>query len=396
MRSPIEAATNLERSSSGELQNAFAARLVHEIRNPLAPIRMALHIMRMSDSDAATLQAARLIIERQLGQLTRLIDDIDEVTQLRQGPMPIRREATTLRTLLDSALELSRSQREHRQNVLELELGHGDIALQVDRARLAQAVANVLTNASKYSPLGSVVHISTRWRSNVAEIEVADRGIGIPAALLSRIFDPFVRIERAGDGIYDGLGIGLTLARKIVVAHGGTIHAASRKDGPGTQVSICIPTGLFSTQGDGALVRSEQPKPVRGDPGRGLRILIADDNRDAAHTVAMMLELDGHDVRTAHDGLETLAVGQLFNPELVILDIAMPVLNGYQTARQIRERPWGSRTYLVALTGWGHDSDRQAALENGFQDHVVKPAPLERLRSVVEAARAVSDGRGES
>ena len=254
MRSPIEAATNLERSSSGELQNAFAARLVHEIRNPLAPIRMALHIMRMSDSDAATLQAARLIIERQLGQLTRLIDDIDEVTQLRQGPMPIRREATTLRTLLDSALELSRSQREHRQNVLELELGHGDIALQVDRARLAQAVANVLTNASKYSPLGSVVHISTRWRSNVAEIEVADRGIGIPAALLSRIFDPFVRIERAGDGIYDGLGIGLTLARKIVVAHGGTIHAASRKDGPGTQVSICIPTGLFSTQGDGALV----------------------------------------------------------------------------------------------------------------------------------------------
>jgi CheY-like chemotaxis protein len=384
MRHSIEA-PDPERSSI-EVQNAFAARLVHELRNPLAPIRMALHIMRMSDSDAATLQAARVIIERQLVQLTRLIDDIDEVTQLRTGPLPLRKERTTLRAVLDSALELSRSQREHRQNVLELELGHADMGLQVDRERLAHAVANVLANASKYSPLGSVIEISTTWHQETAQITIADRGIGIPTALLSRIFEPFVRVERAGDGIYDGLGIGLTLARKIVAAHGGTIRAEGRKDGPGTRVSICVPTTIVS--GDS---NSKEAGHVRTEDGRGLRILIADDNRDAAHTVAMMLELDGHDVRMAHDGLETLAVGQLFNPELVILDIAMPVLNGYQTARQIRERPWGRRAYLVALTGWGHDSDRRTALENGFQDHIVKPAALERLRSVVSAAREVSD-----
>jgi len=389
MRHSSDAAPNLERGSS-ELQNAFAARLVHEIRNPLAPIRMALHIMRMSDSDAGTLQAARVIIERQLGQLTRLIDDIDEVTQLRSGPIPLRKERTTLRALLDSALELSRSQREHRQNVLELELGHADMGLHVDSARLAQAVGNILANASKYSPLGSVIEIATTWRSDTAHITISDRGIGIPAALMSRIFEPFVRVERAGDGIYDGLGIGLTLAKKIVEAHGGTIRAESRTDGPGTRVSISVPTTLASSDTNS----SEHPR-VQAEDGRGLRILIADDNRDAAHTVAMMLGLDGHDVRMAHDGLETLAVGQLFNPELVILDIAMPVLNGYQTARQIRERPWGRRAYLVALTGWGHDSDRRTALENGFQDHIVKPAALERLRSVVSSAREASDQRGE-
>jgi len=376
---------NPERDSN-ELQGAFAARLVHEIRNPLAPIRMALHIMQMSDSDAGTLQAARVIIERQLGQLTRLIDDIDEVTQPRLGTMPLRRASISLKAVMEMAFNLSRSQREHRGNVLELNLDSAaNVPLSVDGERLAQALANILVNASKYSPLGSVIEVSAAIDANSCEISVADHGIGIPPALLARIFDPFVRIDRAGDGVYDGLGIGLTLTKKIVEAHGGEIRAMNRDDGPGICVRIRIPR--VNPEGESERVATR----IYPETNRGLRILVADDNRDAAHTLAMMLDLEGHDVRRAHDGLETLALGQLFKPELILLDIAMPVLNGYQTARQIRERPWGRNTYLVALTAWGRDSDRQAALENGFQDHIVKPASIERLRSVVHVARDARD-----
>ena len=385
MRRVDEVVRNPERDSN-ELQGAFAARLVHEIRNPLAPIRMALHIMQMSDSDAGTLQAARVIIERQLGQLTRLIDDIDEVTQPRLGTLPLRKESITPKAVMEMALNLSRAQREHRRNILELNLDSAaDVPLSLDSERLAQAVANVLVNASKYSPLGSVIEVSAAIDANSCEFTVADRGIGIPPALLGRIFDPFVRIDRASDGIYDGLGIGLTLTKKIVEAHGGQIRAMNRDDGPGLCVRIRIPR--VSPEGESGRVATR----VYPETNRGLRILVADDNRDAAHTLAMMLDLEGHDVRRAHDGLETLAVGQLFKPELILLDIAMPVLNGYQTARQIRERPWGRNTYLVALTAWGRDSDRQAALENGFQDHIVKPASIERLRSVVHVARDARD-----
>jgi len=368
-----------------EAQNAFAARLVHEIRNPLAPIRMALHIMQASDSDAGTVQAARVIIERQLGQLTRLIDDVDEVIQPRSGMPPLRKEPMSVRALVELALNLSRSQREHRRNILELNLDSDSSVLNVDAARIAQALANVLSNASKYSPIGSVIEVSTACDGKEARIAIADRGIGIPEPLLERIFDPFVRIDRAGDGIYDGLGIGLSLAKKIVEAHGGSIRAANRGDGTGLRVEISIPRTPPEALTGGPEV------PARRDTERGLRILVADDNRDAAHTLAMMLDLDGHEVRMAHDGLETLAIGQLFKPELVLLDIAMPVLNGYQTARQIRDRPWGHDTYLVALTAWGHDSDRRTALESGFQDHIVKPVSLERLRGVVNVAREGGD-----
>jgi CheY-like chemotaxis protein len=371
--------------NSKELQNSFAARLLHEIRNPLAPIRMALHIMQNSDRDPGTLQAARVIIERQLGQLTRLIDDIDEVTQPRSGTLPLHKAAASTRALVELALEQSRSQREHRRNPLELNLDSDEQMLNVDIGRLAQALTNVLMNASKYSPIGSVVEVTTASVGDEVLITISDRGIGIPPALLGQIFDPFVRIDRAGDGIYDGLGIGLTLAKKIVEAHGGAIRADNRDDGPGIRVQIRIPREVPDVESQRSATRVHQ------GTDRSLRILVADDNRDAAHTLAMMLDLEGHDVRTAHDGLETLAIGQVFKPELVLLDIAMPVLNGYQTARQIRERPWGRDVCLVALTAWGHDSDRRTALENGFQEHIVKPASLERLRSVVDVARDVTD-----
>jgi len=390
MRRVDDVGRNTERDGR-ELQNAFATRLVHEIRNPLAPIRMALHVMQMSDSDAGTLQAARVIIERQLGQLTRLLNDIDDVTQPRTGTLPLRKAGTSLRALVELALDLSRSQREHRRNVLQLNLDNDNTVLTVDAARIAQALANVLVNASKYSPLGSTIEVSTTGHAESAEITISDRGIGIPEGLLSRIFDPFVRIDRGGDGIYDGLGIGLTLAKKFVEAHGGSIRAANREDGPGIHVQIRIPRAQPVTAAEQAAARVDRDTARGSSQAAGLRILVADDNRDAAHTLAMMLDLEGHDVRTAHDGLETLAVGQVFKPELVLLDIAMPVFNGYQTARQIRDRTWGRDTYLVALTAWGHDSDRRTALENGFQDHIIKPAALDRLRLVIDVAREFSD-----
>jgi len=378
----------MRKAAEVELQSAFASRLVHELRNPLAPIRMALHIMQLSDSDAGTLQAARVIIERQLGQLTRLIDDLDEVTQLRAGPMPLQKGSTTLRELLDCALQMARPQFENRQNVLRLSVSEGEGHVRADTLRLCRGIANVLVNASKYAPMGSQIDIDATVDSTTAFITISDHGIGVPAAQLEKIFDPFVQIDRTGNGVYDGLGIGLTLAKKIIQAHDGTIAISHREEGSGTRVSIRIPRDEQDEE------VAHAPLPTGRQESRRLRILVADDNRDAAHTLSMMLNHDGHEVRMAHDGLETLAIGQIFSPELIFLDIGMPVLNGYETARQIRERPWGRNAYLVALTGWGHDSDRQAALENGFRDHIVKPAPIERLRAVVERAQHESDQPG--
>lgn len=365
------------------------SRLVHELRNPLAPIRMAMQIMQMSESDVATARAARVIIDRQLKQLTQLIDSLADVTQLESGRLQLKQELVALDSISRMALELARPQLESRQNVLDIENATDTTAtVFVDSERVAVAVANVLNNASKYSPLGSRIRLATRVTADEVIVSVVDTGIGIPETMLSRIFDPFVAIDRTGGGTHDGLGIGLALARNVAQLHGGQLEARSAGEGRGSEFIFTFPRAQGSTQ--------PFSRVLNGAPldAHKLRILVADDNRDAAQTLAIMLAFDGHEVRTAHDGFEALAIGQLFTPDLVLLDIGMPVLDGYQTATQIRERDWGRDLYLVALTGWGQETDRRAALRAGFQDHVVKPASQDRLSAVIDAAKRTAR-RGE-
>jgi CheY-like chemotaxis protein len=365
-------------------RSVFIGRLTHELRNPLAPIRMALQIMQVSEGDVATARAARVIIDRQLKQLTRLIDDLADITQLENGGLELRCELTSVNTLVESALDIARTQLESRQNLLSVELPTEPVSLYVDIGRLSHAVANLLINASKYSPLGGPVRISASASARHVSIAVVDDGVGIPSDMLSKVFEPFVQIDRTGTGTYDGLGIGLALVKCVTEAHGGTVTAESGAERSGSRFLLRIPRAPVSAPVAAVSARNSAKEALK------LRILVADDNRDAAQTLAMMLAFEGHDVRTAHDGLEVLAVGQLFNPDLVFLDIGMPVLDGYQTARQIRERAWGRDVHLVALTGWGQDADRAAAFENGFQDHLVKPAAPEALKAVIDAVREAS------
>jgi len=372
---------------SNGTQGAFIARLAHELRNPLAPIRMALQIMQLSDGDVGTTRAARVIIDRQLKQLSRLVDDLADVSQPGHQAMRLKLEQTRLKTVIDAALDRARPQLESRQNALQLEVADEAAPLYADVERLGQALANVLVNASKFSPLASRITLSAACTADEVVFQITDQGVGIPTSMLTRIFEPFVQVNRNGAGTHDGLGIGLALTRNVLVAHGGTASAESEGQSDdsrrGARITLRLPRGSMNAA-------SSEDRAIEEPAGSAkLRILIADDNRDAAHTLSIMLAYEGHEVRTAHDGLEVLAIGQLFEPDLILLDIGMPVMDGYQTARQIRERPWGRDAYLVALTGWGQDADRDAALAHGFQRHLVKPTSAENLSAVIADAMRV-------
>jgi CheY-like chemotaxis protein len=364
-------------------QSAFLARLAHELRNPLAPIRMALQIMQVSEDDVATTRAARVIIDRQLRQMQRLIDDINDVAQVTRGAIPLRAEEVALSSVIQAALAIARPQLESRQHLLNVDLGREPLWLLADPVRLSQAFANLLNNASKYSPASAPIRIQAATDGDAIVVTITDVGIGIPQDMLERIFEPFVQVDRSGTGTHEGLGIGLTLVRRVVELHGGTVQAESNGEGTGTRVIVRLPRRAAS-----AVEKPRSESSESAANARKLRILVADDNRDTAQTLAIMLRFEGHEVRTAYDGLEVLATGQLFQPELVFLDIGMPVLDGYQTARQIREQPWGKRVHLVALTGWSQETDRQQAVASGFQDHIVKPADADQLKAVIDRARA--------
>ena len=367
-------------SRNGEAREEFFAILAHELRNPLAPIRNALEIMQVVQDAGATTAAARVIIERQLKHLTRLIDDLLDLVQVTQGKLALRRERIALAAVTQHALTVARPQLESKQHRLQIDVPK-DLYLSADPTHLAHALANLLHNASKYSAMGSCIRVSARADGDEVTVKVTDEGAGIEPDRLGHVFDLY-GLDRTDEHLHDGLGIGLTLVKRIAELHGGTVTALSAGRGLGSEFTIKLPRGDMSA-----------PPPVEHDPapvagtGRRLRILVADDNRDAAHTLAMLLTLEGHDVRAVHDGIEALAMGEEFLPQLVFLDIGMPLLDGYETARQIRERAWGMHTHLVALTGWGQEEDRRKAHEAGFAEHLVKPAELDDLKAVIDRIR---------
>lgn len=378
---PLLMLTRLQpKGASAGSVDAFLAILAHELRNPLAPIRNSMQLMQASEGDLGTMSAARAIVERQIKHLSRIIDDLLDISRVTQGKLELHPQPTDLTDIIHLALEIARPQLEGKQHPLHIELARDGLTVLADPNRLAQAFANLLHNASKYSAAGTPIRIEASSDAEQAVVRVIDRGTGIPANMLERVFGLFEQVDRTGSGPHDGLGLGLTLAKRIIELHGGSVVACSDGKDRGSQFTVRLP---LVEQPESSIALP--PPQHTTTPGRRLRILVADDNRDAAQTLAMLLRLDGHDVRAVHDGAEALTLGDAFHPQLLLLDIGMPVLDGYETARQVRERPWGRKAQLVALTGWGQDSDRRNALNAGFHHHLVKPAEPEALRAVIDS-----------
>lgn len=384
---PAQSPCALLRLTSRGRNEEFLAILAHELRNPLAPIRNAMQIMRVAEGDVATVAAARVIVERQLRHLTRLIDDLVDLSRITQGKIELRRDSIELTKVIQMALEIARPQLEGKQHPLRISMAGEGLYLKADAHRVAQIFANLLNNASKYSAAGSPIRLEGRLEDEEIVVRVIDEGVGIPAEMTERIFDLFAQVDRPGHGhgTYDGLGIGLTLVKRLVELHDGSVMAESDGADRGSRFTVRLPRAAAPNLAD-----VHPPEAPTHTPGPGLRILVADDNRDAAQTLALMLRLDGHEVRAVHDGAEALLAGDSFEPQLVLLDIGMPVLNGYETARRIKGRPWGNQTYLVALTGWGEEADRSKALEAGFEHHLVKPAEPGALQAIID--RIVAGG----
>ena len=380
-RSRLERQMREQAAELGDLdrrKDEFLAMLSHELRSPLAPIANAVQLLRLQQGNESLIQQqARGIIERQMGQLQHLVDDLLEVSRITTGKVQLRREPVTVCGIVQGVVETVRPLIEQRRHELTVSLPPEPIWLHADAARLEQVMVNLLTNAAKYTEEGGHVWLTVQQEGNECVLRVRDTGVGITTALLPRIFDLFTQAERSLDRSQGGLGIGLALVQRLTDLHGGKVEAHSVL-GQGSEFVVRLPVLPTDT--------SQPPSPVTetGQPTiRPLRVLVVDDNEDAVLSFAMLLKASGHDVRTAHDGPAAVQAALDYRPSVVLLDIGLPGLNGYEVAKRIRQHPLLKNVVLVALTGYGRDSDRQTSLQAGFNHHLVKPARLEQLQQIL-------------
>jgi PAS domain S-box-containing protein len=359
-------------------KDEFLAMLSHELRNPLAPIRNAAQVLRVAGGDPTKVRWARDIIDRQVQQLGRLVDDLLDVSRITRGRIELRIEPVNLHDILERAVETSRPMIEGRKHELLLSLPPVTIRLEADPARLTQAFANLLINAAKYSEEGKRIWVTAEQCDHDVRVAVRDEGAGIPTDMLTEVFDLFAQGHRGLDRAQGGLGIGLTLVQKLVTLHGGSVEALSDGPGMGSEFVVRLPT-LRRAATD---TTAAGPCPAPAPPGQA-RILVVDDNIDAAETLATLLRLSGHDVRTAYDGLAALETTSRFNPEIVLLDIGLPGMDGYEVARELRDRRKADGLLLVALTGYGQAEDRRLSREAGFDFHLVKPVDPDALEQLI-------------
>ena len=355
-------------------KDEFLAMLAHELRNPLAPILNALQLMRMQPS-ASQSQWAQEVIQRQLASLTRLVDDLLDVSRITRGKITLTRQPLSVATLITRAIETIEPLIQVRQHQLTLSIPPETLWVDGDPTRLTQALGNVLGNAAKYTDRGGRIELICDRQGSEVEIRVRDNGIGIPAELLPRIFDLFTQLDRRPDDSVGGLGIGLALVRRLVEMHGGNVTALSNGEGAGSEFVIRLP--LLAE----AASCAEDPLVAQECETLSIprRILLADDNADALESLATVLRLRGHQVFSAPNGAIALETAARHIPEVALLDIGMPLLDGYEVARRIRAESWGKGVKLVALTGWGQESDRVRSQAAGFDTHLVKPLDLDKL-----------------
>ena len=343
------------------------AVLAHELRNPLAPIRNAIAILGKKDQVDPEVAWSREVIDRQVDQLSRLVDDLLDIGRISRGRLALRKERVALERMVDMALETSRPHLTAAGHRLSVILPPEAVVLDADPARLAQVFANLLNNAARYTPPEGSISLTAAVEAGEAVISVEDTGIGFGPEAAARLFEPFSTLTTASGRAHGGLGLGLSLVQGIVGLHGGKVEARSDGPGRGSQFIVRLPT-----VSGGAEVSVRAPRPATPAMAGGRRILVADDNKDTADSLQRVLQLYGYDVRVAYDGASALRVGAAFRPEVAVLDIGMPGANGYEVAREIRKQQ-GSQIKLVALTGWGQEGDRRRAMEAGFDYHLTKP-----------------------
>lgn len=352
----------------------FIATLAHELRNPLAPIRNATAVLRQAGTQEAQRAACLEVIERQVGQMALLLEDLLDVSRFTRGKLTLRPEPIELATVVTHAIEIARPQIDDGGHELVVELPPTSIWLAGDPTRLAQIFSNLLTNAAKYSDRGGTIRLVATAEDGGVVVAVEDQGIGIAREHLGRIFEMFSQVELALDRSQGGLGLGLSLVKGLVEMHGGRITAESEGPGRGSRFVVELP------QRGAPPLAVQAPAPALAAPTEtARRVLVVDDNRDVVTTLAMVFEIEGHEVRRAYDGAEALEVAEAFRPELILLDLGLPKHNGYEVCRQLRARPWGAKPRVVALTGWGQEEDKRRTQEAGFDLHLVKPVAPEQL-----------------
>ncbi len=368
------------------LKDEFLAMLAHELRNPLAPVRNALHIMKQPGANGAMFRQVRDMAERQVQHMARLLDDLLDVSRISRGRIELRKEAVDVAAVISRTVEAVRPLIEERRHELTVSLPAGPLRVEADPARLEQVLTNLLNNAAKYTDPGGHVWLLVERDDREVVLRVRDTGIGIATEMLPRIFDLFVQAERRLDRSQGGVGIGLTLVKKLVELHGGRIEASSTGLGQGSEFVVRLPA--LSDQRPCEKARASDNDDVAELPRR--RVLVVDDNKDAADSLAMLLRLAGQDVRAAYDGPSALTQAKDFQPATVFLDIGMPGMDGYEVARRLRSEPELRGVVLVALTGWGQEEDRRRSKEAGFDQHMVKPvepAALDQFLGDLDGAK---------
>ena len=358
-------------------KNEFLALLAHELRNPIAPIRYALAMMRKPAASAEQRTRAEDIIDRQATHMGRLLDDLLDVSRITRGSLELRKSVTTLDSAVATAVESAQPFIDAKHHALHIELPDHVVRMEADPARLAQIISNLLINAAKFTPEGGRIELEATNGDREVTVTVRDNGVGIGPELMPRLFTLLAQAQPALDRSENGLGVGLALVRGLVHLHGGTVEARSAGPGRGSQFIVRLPVGA-------AVAPEEKPHDATTPAeSAGLRVLVVDDNRDAADSCAMLLELSGHRARTAYNGTQALQLGENLLPHVVLLDIGLPDLNGYEVARRIRATPWGAHLPLVAVTGWGKEEDRERAFAAGFDHHLTKPVAPEAVASLV-------------
>jgi PAS domain S-box-containing protein len=369
-------------------KDEFLATLSHELRNPLAPIRQAVAVIRAPAATAAQTRWSVEVIDRQVHNMARLLDDLLDVSRITRGTLEVRPAHVSLGSVLEAAIELARPVIDGKHHLFTADYP-ADIVLYADPLRLAQVVGNLLTNAAKYTDAHGQIALRAWKDGQEVVITVKDSGVGLPGEMLSRVFEMFVQADGARARSEGGLGIGLALAKGLVELHGGRIEARSDGPGRGSEFVVRLPAAHAGSQ---ATPAGERARPAA--PTRPARFLVADDNTDAADSLAMLLRLEGHQVEVATDGAMALKMLELSPPDFALLDVGMPKVNGHQVASQVRAAAWGQSTILVALTGWGQESDREKALAAGFHHHFVKPVELDDLLRVIHSAGKAGDSAG--
>ena len=362
----------------------FIATLAHELRNPLAPIRNAVHVLRRKDPADAQVAWCRDVIERQVAQMSHLLDDLLDASRMARGQLQLRQERLLLQRVLEQAIEIAQPPIDAAGHVLETRLTCEAITLDGDLTRLAQVFSNLLINAAKYTPRGGRIALRADREGSDAVVRVIDTGIGIAAAQLPSIFEMFGQVQSALDRSQGGLGIGLSLSKRLVEMHGGRISAHSAGIGHGCELVVRLPLAVSSSADAPAAARSV----ARPADGSARRIVVADDLRDSADTLAAVLRSRGHEVHVAYDGEAALRLAEELRPDVVLLDLGMPAPNGFDVCRRIRAEPWGGAMRVIAQTGWGQLEERQRTRDAGFDQHVVKPIDIAALDELIRSPDA--------